>query len=464
MLYQSEGGEFNIALAGDAMVAQRLSVFDEPKYKGLIKLFNDADAAFCNLEMPIHNYEYPHGFMHGTFMASHPLAIKELKWMGINMMSTANSHTFDYGVEGMLSTVRKLEEAEMVHAGAGRTLSEARAPGYLDTRNGRVALLSVASSSSSAEWGKAGEQGPDIQGRPGVSFLRYQTIHTVDSQSFEELKRISEKLGLEHTKAERSIFGFLGESYETAEREFYFTTFFSFNQLEDFEGVKFVEGDRFGTTTKVHTPDLQDILRWVRDARRQADWVVISLHAHEGGVATVDGNLRWRRDIPADFLKDFAHACIDAGVDVVVGHGPHILRGIEIYKGKPIFYSLGELVLQNETVRWLPIEAYRRKGLGPESTPADFFDARSAKDTKGMPINPRMWRSVVPLCRFGGGALKKIELYPIDLGYGRRRSQRGRPLLADEPVAEAVINDLKELSKPFGTQITKENERWVISP
>ncbi len=464
MLYQSESGEFNLALAGDAMVAQRLSVFEEPAYQGLIKLFHDADASFCNVEMPIHDYEYPYGFMHGTFGTSHPLTAKELKWMGIKMVATANSHSFDYGVGGMLSTIQKLNEAEMVHAGMGRTLSEARSPGYLDTRNGRVALLAVASSSSCAEWGKAGEQGPDLKGRPGVSFLRYQTAHTVDAQSFQELKRISENLGLEYQKAERSSFGFLGENYEVAEKEFYFTTFFSFNQLEDFEGVKFIEGDRFRTTTKVYTPDLQDILRWVHDARRQADWVVMSLHAHEGGVVMADGNLRWQRNVPADFLKDFAHACIDAGVDVVVGHGPHILRGIEVYKGKPIFYSLAELIMQNETVQWLPIEAYRRKGLGPESTPADFFDARSSKDTRGMPVNPLMWRSVVPICRFSGGSLKKIELYPIDLGYGRKRPQRGRPLLAEEPVAGAVMNDLKELSKPFGTQITREDDRWMIYP
>jgi hypothetical protein len=76
MLYQSESGEMNIALAGDAMVAQRLSVFDEPQYKELVNLFKDADAAFCNLETPVHDYEYPHGYMHGTYMASHPHALK----------------------------------------------------------------------------------------------------------------------------------------------------------------------------------------------------------------------------------------------------------------------------------------------------------------------------------------------------------------------------------------------------
>ena len=53
--------------------------------------------------------------------------------------------------------------------------------------------------------------------------------------------------------------------------------------------------------------------------------------------------------MPADFIPIFARAVIDAGADVFVGHGPHVLRGIEIYKGKPIFYSLSNFIFQNET-------------------------------------------------------------------------------------------------------------------
>ena len=47
-------------------------------------------------------------------------------------------------------------------------------------------------------------------------------------------------------------------------------------------------------------------------------------------------------DRPPDFLIELAHKSIDSGADAFVGHGPHLLRGIEIYKGKPIFYDLGE--------------------------------------------------------------------------------------------------------------------------
>jgi poly-gamma-glutamate capsule biosynthesis protein CapA/YwtB (metallophosphatase superfamily) len=465
MLYQSEKGELNIALSGDAMVTMRLSVFDEPRYLALVKILRDADVAISNLEMPIHNYDSPFHFKQGTYSAAHPNTAKDLKWMGIRMVSTANSHVFDFGIGGMLSSIAKLDEAEMVHAGTGMHLSDARAARYLDTRNGRVALLGVAASSSSADWGKAGEQGDQLKGRPGISSLHYHTIHTVDAESLEALRRISEKLGLERTKADRVTSGFFGDKYNADKSDLIFKTSFASSTLEDFEGVSFRQGKEFTTTTKCYKPDLDDILRWVRDARRQADWVVVSFHGHEGGFAFVDGKPQTLRETPADFIKEFAHACVDAGADVFHGHGPHILRGIEIYNGKPIFYSLGELVLQNETVRWLPVYAYHRQNLRPDqSSPADFFDARSAKDTRGMPANPRMWRSVVPVCRFSDRKLKKVELYPIDLGFKRPRPQRGRPLLAEEPVVSEVIKDLKELSKPFCAKFSEENGLWTITP
>ena len=51
---------------------------------------------------------------------------------------------------------------------------------------------------------------------------------------------------------------------------------------------------------------------------------------------------------PPDFLVQFAHWSIDQGCDLTAGHGPHYVH--EIYKGRPIFYSLGNFIFQNETV------------------------------------------------------------------------------------------------------------------
>jgi hypothetical protein len=76
-----------------------------------------------------------------------------------------------------------------------------------------------------------------------------------------------------------------------------------------------------------------------------------------------------------------------AGSNLFVGHGPHVLRGIEIYKGKPIFCSLANFIFENETVRFQPQENYDQFKLPLTATPADFYDARSANDTRSFPAN-----------------------------------------------------------------------------
>jgi poly-gamma-glutamate synthesis protein (capsule biosynthesis protein) len=66
----------------------------------------------------------------------------------------------------------------------------------------------------------------------------------------------------------------------------------------------------------------------IADLRKQADIVVASCH---WGL--------WRDVL--QYMTDIGHAAIDAGADVVIGHGPHFSLPVEIYKGRPIFYGLG---------------------------------------------------------------------------------------------------------------------------
>ena len=62
------------------------------------------------------------------------------------------------------------------------------------------------------------------------------------------------------------------------------------------------------------------------------------------------------------------------------------------------------------------------------------------------------------VCNYAGGDLKEVMLYPIDMGFGRPIPQRGRPLLAEEPVARQTLHWLQEVSRPFGTEITIEED------
>ena len=83
---------------------------------------------------------------------------------------------------------------------------------------------------------------------------------------------------------------------------------------------------------RVDTSDEREITEHIRAARAAAEVVVVSIHSHEPDNRT---------DEPADFVRAFAHRAIDAGASLVVGHGPHRVRGVEVYKDSAILYSLG---------------------------------------------------------------------------------------------------------------------------
>jgi poly-gamma-glutamate capsule biosynthesis protein CapA/YwtB (metallophosphatase superfamily) len=444
--YEAEKGNFTIALAGDCMLTRRLSVFKEERFLGLVRIVREADAAFANLEGTVHSWdEGTPGITQGTFMTTHPKLLEDLKWLGINMVSCANNHAFDYGEGGVLANIRHLDEAGLVSAGTGKNLAEARAPGYLDTPNGRVAL--VAATATFRPWNQAGDQRPDLRGRPGINPLGFETTYRVDAAAFEQLQRISRELGFEMGK-ERARKHFYSEKEIPAEKEAELVLL----------GNRYVRDKTFSLSTQANGRDLEDNLRWTREARRQADWVVVSVHCHEfGGKSLQTANTRAELEEPADFVTHFAHQVIDAGADVFVGHGSHFPMGIEIYQGKPIFYSVGNFIFQNETVGFFPADAYERFDLGLNATPSDFLDARTSGGKKGHPSEPAYWENMFAVCKFNANELSEIKIFPIDQGFGRPRPQRGRPLLAEGAVANRVIERLTRLSQRYGTKILNCN-------
>src|ERR671914_655993 len=199
MLYETEKGEFSLALAGDTMLTRRLTPFKEARFLSLREIMRDADAAFANLEGTVHTWEEgTPGITQGTFMTTDPQLLEDLKWLGINMVSCANNHAFDYGEGGVLANIKHLDEAGLVHAGTGNNLAAARAPGYLDTPNGRVAL--IATTATFRQWNQAGEQRPDLRGRPGINPLGFETTYRVDAAAFQQRQRISRELVFEMGK------------------------------------------------------------------------------------------------------------------------------------------------------------------------------------------------------------------------------------------------------------------------
>ena len=423
--HRSADEPFTMALTGDSIITRKLSVYDEPEYLEMIELIRSADVAFTNLEMLFHDYEpYPMAVSGGTWMRGDPSLAGELAWAGFDMVARANNHTGDYGVEGMRLTTKYVAEAGMIQAGVGESLAEAREAKFLETAKARVALISV--SSSFASHMRAGRSRDNVPARPGLNPLRIKTTNEVTREQFDALKAIGDGLG-QFTNQDGEPRGLNDDKPD----EF------------DLFRQKFAIGEEPRVRTVANESDLDEIARVVRNADRLADFVIVTIHAHEGPT----------RMEPAEFLPLFARAMVDAGADVFVGHGPHALRAIEIYKGKPILYSLGDFMFQNETLLRLPSDNYESYDLDEGSHVADFNDERYANETKGFPVVPEVWEAVIAIPTFRNQELAELALHPIDLGFGKPVQVRGRPVPADRELGEKIINDLRRISEPFGTEI-----------
>ncbi len=204
-------------------------------------------------------------------------------------------------------------------------------------------------------------------------------------------------------------------------------------------------GEKPEVRTEPNAEDVAEIAAVVKNASRLADYTLVTIHAHEG--------IPQDRAVPAQFLVSFAHAMVDAGADLFVGHGPHVLRGVEMYKGKPIMYSLGDFIFQNETVLRLPSENYEPYKLGADAGVSDFNDSRYDNDRSGFPADREIWEAVVATPTWRDKRLIELALHPISLGYGKGRIDRGRPMLADVATGKKILDDLINRSAPFKTRI-----------
>jgi poly-gamma-glutamate capsule biosynthesis protein CapA/YwtB (metallophosphatase superfamily) len=365
---------------GDCIISRRVS--SDPGVAALAELLRGADAALANLEIMTPQEPYtPSSEYGGMHLAAPPWVLDELRWCGFNLYHVANNHATDYTFRGLVDTLAELQARGMVYAGGGMSLGQARSPGYLDTAAGRVALIAAASSYVTGAL--AAESRTDMPGRPGINPLRFERRLVLDPQRMRWLREIEEVLGLAAVRRRAEAFGLQHVEHAEALRLF---------------GAEFFEGEAPAQQTRCKARDLAEISRWVGDARRQSDLVVVSLHAHEG--LNGDSNC----PSTAEFIVEAAHALIDAGADVFVGHGPHRLRPLEIYQGKPIFYSLGNFMFMFETIGRLPSEMYERHKLGPTATPADVFDAWSRKEggqPNGFHADPACARWPCTRCRCG---------------------------------------------------------------
>ncbi|WP_405876205.1 CapA family protein [Streptomyces sp. NBC_00005] len=424
---------FTLTAVGDLVLDDALTPLLEARSPGLLELLRSADVTFGNFEStavdPGTFGGWPEAESGGSWLISTPQVPADLRRMGFDMVARANNHTTDWGVAGMRSTDHLLTQAGIVHAGTGATLADARAPRFLTTPSGRVSLVSVATRFEAMS--RAADALGRVPGRPGVNALRTTKHVCVPTHRLSELILIRDALPPGSVRA---------SALEADRRDGTVTLF----------GTKYAakpgpepHTDAVEFRFSVHEQDRHEVLHAIRQAKQTSDFAIATMHTHEPGNYSQE---------PPDFLPLIAREAIDSGADAFISHGPHQLRGIEIHRGRPIFYSLGNFFFMENTQQPLTRGAYDKDPTLPGETEAEFLERKRVHGVFGEQI---WYESVVAVSRHAGdGTLTAVELHPIELHWaGPRDADRGIPRLAEPAAAERILRRLQRLSEPFGTEI-----------
>ena len=411
-------GDLTIAFTGDTVVTQPFKELQaSPGFGTVARRLRESSLAVTNLEMtlfqrPPDRTSESDAWPNGTRMGA-----ATLHETGFDVVSRANNRAADHGGDGVIQTGAVLDDAGLRHVGAGRDLASARAPLVMRASNTDVAFFAVAVSSSPES--RATDARGEIAGRPGVNPLRFDADITVDEQTFATLKASAPVLQADAATGEREL------------------TLF---------GRSIKRGEKTVVTFTIDAVDQAAILDAIAAARRRAAIVVVAIHSHEPSNHS---------DVPADFVRAFAAQAIEHGASLIVGHGPHRLRGIEARPGGVILYSLGNFLYPYEPLA---------------TRAADLFD--SGVDLYGLALGaiavqerrtpapmeaPEWWESVIAVASFSKGALTALRVYPIDLGTDRAAERRGVPQPAEGQRATAILTRLAALSKPFATTLDLAN-------
>jgi poly-gamma-glutamate synthesis protein (capsule biosynthesis protein) len=426
---------FTLASVGDVIIVRPASTFTDPGLQGALKLVRDADAGFGNFESLIRDERTFNGPLGGSMTGTKEVAA-DLKAMGFSIMNRAGNHLVDAGQEGLFETMRLMDEAGLPYAGVGRNLDEARAPRFAETPKGRIGVVGMYSEIAGGQSRLAATYRTGITGgRPGLNAVNLTRALTVSPDHLALLKRVKDGVFERRTEVPFPVRPPAGDSASSV----------------DLFGTTYKAGTRLGELTyAMNERDLQENLRSIRNGKQYADFMISTIHAHQGD--SVLQAFLFEERAP-DFLVELAHKSIDAGADAFVGHGPHVLRGMEVYKGKPIFYDLGEFFREWD---WSCDCNFSANG--------DVTQAESVVrglEARGV-VEPINYESIVALSRFDRGQLQEIQLHPIWARHDGPLSRRGLPMTAPPEIAQRILTRLQKLSEPFGTKITIEGNVGVI--
>jgi poly-gamma-glutamate capsule biosynthesis protein CapA/YwtB (metallophosphatase superfamily) len=424
-------GPFKLVTIGELLYSRPMSNSGDRDFQAVAKLVREADVTIAEQEGVFLDLAKLKGVAGYGGLIGRPEKALDEKAMGIDIVALANNHSSDWGYEGLAETERLLDAAGVAHAGSGRNLTEARQAANLSTPRGRIAMVSTASTFKPLS--NATDPFGDAPARPGISILRTRRVDLVTPERFTALR----SLAIDSTR-----FSHRPPSADAIEITL--------------DGATFRQAPRPGVVWEMNAYDHADLMRAIRQAKQTSDFVIFTIHAHESPTGMDDDNPE-----AAEFLVQLFHDAVDAGADFIYGHGQHSLRGIEIYKGRPIFYGVGAYFLSGDLKQMgdAATEAYESPGKLPP--PKQSPDREVTANPGG--INPPVWyEGIVAITEYNGPTLTDIRLYPLDLGNTVDKQRRGIPHFADAATGERILRKLQAISAPFGTMIEREGSVGII--
>jgi poly-gamma-glutamate capsule biosynthesis protein CapA/YwtB (metallophosphatase superfamily) len=421
---------FTFTAVGDLIISRPLSQYaaSDPAFASILRVLHRSDVVYGNMESTIFDVRtfkgYPYSFEGDWTNSSLPSVATDLRKMGFDIVSRANNHALDWGIDGMRETSRYLDAAGISWAGVGETRGLARAAGYYETPQARVGLVSFASTYRPTSDALPAEGAAPA--RPGISALA--VTQSVGLPPAEMSKMASIGCGVE------------GSSCASDAAEKPLTVF----------GTTFVPSTRFRYEYMVDPEDLSGIESSIRSGKQNGDFLIVSIHSHE---CSVDCDDPKRPQLAADFLKTVAHDAIDRGADAFVTTGIHNLGPIEIYRGRPIFYGLANFFWSDIQLP-LPHDLFQENAAllqrafthPGRATPYDLAALLNAEEF----ANTFTFQSVMAQCTYEHNRLSRITLYAVDLGYGHKLTRSGVPELAPPNEAQQIFTRIAAATRQFG--------------
>jgi len=173
----------------------------------------------------------------------------------------------------------------------------------------------------------------------------------------------------------------------------------------------------------IEDADLEDMKSNIKEAKAQADVVVV---AHHWGISQSHTLTHYQRQL--------AHETIDAGADIVLGGHPHILQGIELYQGKVICYSFGNFVFE-----WV----------------SSFANA---------PFSHTLRETMILTCLIRDKEIKGVFFRPVMINsVGGNKLAEPEVVGPDQPEFASIFSTMSRLSAPLNAKLNIEGDKiWVF--